>query len=213
MFDICPQCGLRNPQCKVNRLKGKDAIAICPNCSYEKQFLMLPLFILLGASTSGKSTVYLNLVGKQSLALPVEGDILWRREFDTPENGYHEFRELWLRVCKHISQGGKPMFLTQCGEPIMFEACVERRYFSKLHYLALVCDEDVLKERLVARQKQQNYTNKKFIADHIEYNRWIKENDNQTQPRIDIIDTTSASVEDTVEGVIEWLKGKLEDRL
>ncbi len=212
MFDICPQCGLRYPQCNIERLNGEDAIAICPDCNFEKQFLMLPLFILLGASTSGKSTVCLNLVGKQPLVVPMDGDILWRREFDTPETGYREIRELWLRVCKHVSQGGKPVFLIQCGEPSHFEACTERRYFSKIHYSALVCEDEVLKKRLIVRQKQQNYTDKKFIKDHIEYNRWIKENASMISPPIDIIDTTSTSIEDTYAKVMEWLRSKLANK-
>ena len=74
----------------------------------------------------------------------LDSDILWRAEFDQPETNYREYREIWLRVCKNISQAGKPVVLCGGGEPTQFEQCIERRYFSQLHYLALICDDQIL---------------------------------------------------------------------
>lgn len=56
-------------------------------------------------------------------------------------------------MAKNISQAGRPIVLfgTGMGVPENIEPCVERRYFSEIHYLALVCDDGVLAQRLRAR--------------------------------------------------------------
>ena len=63
----------------------------------------------------------------------LEGDILWRPEFNRPEEKYRDLFETWLRMCKSISQSGRPvvMFTAGIGVPENVEGCVERRYFSE----------------------------------------------------------------------------------
>ncbi len=165
-----------------------------------------PLFILFGASGSGKSTIIKQLIGKQSLVIALDGDLLWRKEFNTPENGYREFRDLWLKVCRNISQGGKPVLLSQCGEPVNFESSMERQHFSKIHYLALVCDNNELRKRLIQRPAKRGCGGEEYIREHQIYNAWLKENITKTSPNMDLIDTTSLSIEDVVSKVMEWLK-------
>lgn len=77
----------------------------------------------------------------------------WRSEFDTPDTQYGDFFETWLRICKNISQSGRPvtLFGAGAGVPENIETCVERRYFTEVHYLALVCSDDVLQDRLLTR--------------------------------------------------------------
>ena len=177
MFNVCPQCGIYDP-CKVIEKKDGNAVAICPNCNHGYMFNMLPLFILIGASGTGKSTICLNLAGRDLPVVPMESDILWRNEFDTPDTKYREYRELWLRLCKNISQGGKPVLLCGCGEPSQYEECIERRYFEAIHYLALVCDEDILVRRLKGRPSWRSTS---------------------------VLDTSAALVKETVEQVEGWL--------
>ncbi len=165
-----------------------------------------PLFILFGASGSGKSTVIKRLIGKQSLVISLDGDLLWRKEFNTPENGYREFRDLWLKVCYNISQGGKPVLLTQCGEPVNFESSIERKRFSKIHYLALVCNNNALKKRLKGRPVKRGCAGDQYIRDHQFYNAWLKENANKTSPNMELIDTTTISINATVAKVLNWVK-------
>ena len=204
MFNLCPQCGIYDP-CKVIEKKDGNAFAICPNCNYGHMFNMLPLFILIGASGTGKSTICLNLAGRDLPVVPIESDILWRNEFDTPDTGYREYRELWLRLCKNIALGGKPVLLCGCGEPSQYEECIERRYFKALHYLTLICDEDILVRRLKGRPSWRSTSGKEFMEAHVEYNRWLKENADKTTPPITVLDTSSSLVEETVEQVKEWL--------
>lgn len=72
--------------------------ALSPECGYQHPFRQLPLLMVSGASGVGKSTICCALVGKISEAVLLDSDMLWRREFDTPENKYREYFEMWLRV-------------------------------------------------------------------------------------------------------------------
>ena len=148
MFNVCPNCGEYRAD-KIILPEGP--YAACPNCGYQHKFLLLPLFVLTGASGTGKTTTCLALAAQSKDFVVMESDILWRDELNLSDNDYREYREMWLRVCKNISQAGKSVILCGAGVPEQFERCVERRYFSTIHYLALVCTDETLAERLRSR--------------------------------------------------------------
>ncbi|MEZ4831324.1 MAG: hypothetical protein R2873_04840 [Caldilineaceae bacterium] len=54
------------------------------------------------------------------------------------------------------------------------EGCTERRYFSVVHYLALICDDDVLAARLQQRPAWRQSSHQPFIDDQLRFNRWLK---------------------------------------
>jgi hypothetical protein len=55
------------------------------------------------------------------------------------------------------------------------EACPERRYFSTLHYLALVTDDGILAERLRARPRWRQSATAEVLARMLTFNRWLRE--------------------------------------
>jgi 2-phosphoglycerate kinase len=179
--------------------------AICPECGFKHPFLQLPLLIVSGASGAGKSTVCQRLTGQTTQAVLLDSDILWRSEFNSPETNYREYFELWLRLCKNISQSGRPVVLfgAGAGVPENIEDCVERRYFSAVHYLALVCSDRALSERLQARPVWRGTRDLKYMEEHIRFNRWFKEY--ASQPEIERIDTTDIPPEETVTRVAAWI--------
>ena len=202
MFNVCPNCGeLRADKVII----PEGPYAACPNCNYQHKFLRLPLFVITGASGVGKSTICLALAAKTKEFVVMEGDILWRDEFNQPATDYRNYREMWLRVCKNISQAGKPVILCGAGVPAQFEECVERRYFSAIHYLALVCSDEVLQSRLRSRPAWRRSSNEEYIQTHVEFNRWLKENAGSTQPAMSLLDTSEFSVDESVERVEEWV--------
>ncbi len=117
-------------------------------------------------------------------AVCLESDILWRPEFDRPGDGYRDFFETWLRMAKNIGQAGRPVTLFGAGfaVPGNLEACVERRYFGPLHIPALVCDDDVLAQRLRQRPAWRGVT-EDFIAAQLDFNRWLRDQGPQPAPR------------------------------
>ena len=134
----------------------------------------------------------------------MESDILWRDEFIQPETKFRNYRETWLRVCKNISQAGKPVILCGVGLPEQFEQCVERRYFSDIYYLVLVCDDEVLTSRLRNRPRLRGAGADEQIKKHVEFNRWLKEHAQSTQPPMALLDTSEITVAECVEAVMRW---------
>jgi ribosomal protein L32 len=150
MINVCYQCG----QYRADKIIDPTGpYAVCPECGHRHRFHYLPLLIVTGASGAGKTAVCQQLTGQFQDAALLDSDILWRSEFNHPENDYREYFDTWLRVCKNISQSGQSVVLfgAGVGVPDNLKDCVECRYFSAIKYLALVCSGDILAERLQKR--------------------------------------------------------------
>ena len=206
MFNVCPKCGEESAD-KI--IDPEGAYAVCPDCNYRHKFLRLPLFVLTGASGVGKTTTCLALAARANDLVAMESDILWRDEFNQPETNYRNYREMWLRVCKNISQAGKPVILCGAALPAQFEQCVERRYFSDIYYLALVCDDEVLASHLRNRPPWRTTAADEQIKEQVAFNRWLKDNARSTRPPMSLLDITELTVDQTVEGVMRWVSGCL----
>ena len=203
MFNVCPNCG----ELRADKIILPDGpYAVCPHCQHRHKFLRLPLFVITGASGVGKSSTCLALVAKTKAFVVMDSDILWRSEFDQPATDYRNYREMWLRVCKNISQAGKPVVLCGASLPEQFEQCIERRYFSEIHYLALVCSDEALESRLRSRPAWRNSSDEEYIKTHVAFNRWLKENARHTKPPMSLVDTSEITVDESVERVEEWLR-------
>lgn len=201
-MNVCFQCGMYHADKIIDPV---GPFAVCPECGFRHPFRQLPLLVVSGASGAGKSTVCQRLSGQLTRTVLLDSDILWRPEFNTPETNYRDYFELWLRLCKNISQSGRPVVLfgAGAGVPENIEDCIERRYFSHVHYLALVCSAESLAERLQRRPIWRGTRDVKYIEEHIRFNRWFREYD--SQPAIERIDTTNTLPEKTVAQVASWI--------
>jgi ribose 1,5-bisphosphokinase PhnN len=201
MFNVCYKCGLYRRDKIVD---PSGPYAVCPECGHKHPFRQLPLLMVSGASGAGKSSVCQALVGTMESVIQLDGDIIWRAEFDTPGDNYRDYFETWLRLAKNISQSGRPVvsFGAGMGVPANIDPCIERRYFSTIHYLALVCDDEVLTQRLKARPAWRGSGEEAFIARQLQFNQWFKEKGN---PFAALIDTTHLSLETTAEQVRTWI--------
>ena len=206
MFNVCHNCGLYRADKIIDR---SGPYAICPECGHKHPFRQLPLLIVSGASGAGKSSVCQAMLGKLEDVVLLDSDILWRPEFNKPEDNYRDFFETWLRMAKNISQSGRPVVLfgAGMGVPENIEPCIERRYFSDIYYLALVCDDDVLAQRLKARPAWRGSGDQTYIDTHVQFNRWFKEQ-GKNNTRIALLDTTDVLLETTIEAVKNWIREK-----
>jgi hypothetical protein len=202
MMNVCYQCGLYRADKSID---PSGPYAVCPECGYKHPFQQLPLLIVSGASGAGKTTVCQQLLGKITQAVLLDSDILWRPEFNAPDTNYQNFFEIWLRVCKNISQSGRPVVLfgAGLGVPENIENCIERRYFSSIRYLALVCSDEILVERLQQRPVWRGAREPAYIEDSIRFNRWFKAYDSQLA--IKLIDTTNIPIRETTLRVASWM--------
>ena len=221
MFNVCARCGLYSEEKAIEPQAGVEgiALALCPHCGYGHLFRRLPLFVLTGASGAGKTAIALELARAQREGVPwapdcvcLEQDILWRDEFADPAEGYRAFRNTWLRVAKNVAQSGRPVLLCGSAVPEQYEACPERRYFATIHYLALICDDDRLRERLAARPGWRRSGSASFLERMVEFNRWLCENAQETDPPIDLLDTTGLSVQESAEHAARWIRAWVDGR-
>ena len=203
MLNYCRNCGKYHAD-KIISPDGKDMI--CPSCNEKQPLKRMPLFIITGASGVGKSTISIELYKKETDYIVMESDILWFDFFNTFEDNYRTYRETWLRVCKNISKAGKPVVLCGCSVPEQFENCVERRYFSEIHYLACVCDSDSLKKRL---RQGRGVNDENWMEGSISFNQWLKDNADKTEPNITLLDTSIRSIEESSEFVDKWIRERL----
>jgi hypothetical protein len=205
MFNVCIACGLSH----VEPESDGSGHLVCSSCGDRRDFRRLPLLLVGGPAGAGKSTVGAALLGEVTEAVLIESDLLWRREFDTPGDGYKDYFRLWLRLAAHISQSGRPAALFGAGfaVPHNAEGLPERRLFSAVHYLGLVCDDDVLASRLRARPTWRNTTDE-LVEEHVRFNHWLKEHAAATAPPVTLVDTTRAAVAETAALVARWIRAR-----
>ncbi len=203
MLNVCPQCG----QYRADKtIDPKGPYAICPVCGARQPFKRLPLLLVTGASGAGKSAVC-RLVTAIALpeVVPLDSDILWMPVFDQPEEGYRTFFETWLRLCKNIHQSGRPVVLfgAGLGVPENLLNCIEARYFTSFHFLALVCSEAELRRRLEIRPAWRQSRDPAFIDEQVRFNQWFQ--DYAGQPPIQLLDTTAANPQETARQTRDWI--------
>lgn len=200
MLNVCPNC----KQYSVKKEIAMDGTySTCPHCGHEQPIKRMPLFVITGASESGKTTVATQLYLNESEYMVMDCDQLWVSDiFNDHEGGYRMFREVWLRLAKNMSQIGKPVVLVGCAEPKQYEVCNERRYFSDIHYLTLYCAPEVLKTRLEAKYGEGDAG---YVEASLQFNNWLKENAVLTDPAMTLLDTTNLSVEEASKLVDTWI--------
>ena len=209
MMNVCYQCGLYRADKTID---PTGPYAICPECDHPHPFLYLPLLIVSGASGTGKSTVCRKLAGQDQVAVILEADILWRPEFNQPEENYKDFFETWLRMCKNISQSGRPVVLFGAGfgVPDNLEPCIEYRYFSEVRYLALTCEDGVLSKRLLSRPAWRGTRDQAFIEENQRFNQWfLVYNKTDKRPPITLLDTSNTPIDEITKEVGAWIRGNL----
>ncbi len=204
MFNVCPNCGMYQVDKKVTIEKSKT-VAICSHCQNAHPFQKRPLLFLTGASGAGKSTIGLRIQQNCKDVVVLENDIL---PFDKMP-----VSELALRIAKNIHQNGKSVLQVGCNIPEHVEKSLEKRYFDGLHYLALVCDSRLLVERLKARPKWRGCDTESYWKPQVEFNEWFKKFHDKVTPKIDLIDTTNLTIDQTEQYVKNWIQDKLTKNL
>lgn len=209
MINTCRRCGAFHAD---KRIDPTGPFAICPACGERHRFRQLPLLLVCGPSGGGKTAVLDALLGKLTAAVLLEGDLLWRDSFNSPDDNFRDFFETWLRLAKNINQSGRPAVLFNAGAiPPNIEPCIERRYFDNSHYLALVCDDDALVQRLRARPAWRATDDEAFIAAQLAFNHWLKAEGPAANPAISLLDTTRAGRAETAAAVAAWIGDRLGD--
>src|SRR5215211_2094383 len=198
MLYVCERCGAWSDQVLV---EGDEHH--CPECDHRRRFLRLPLFCVSGASGAGKTTVRTHVQAAASNRVVLDSDVLWRNDYRESPDALTEYRRTWLRLAMNISRAGRPLVLLGTVLPEHYESQPERRLFSVIHYLALVCSDDELKRRLRARPLWRGYDEEK-IERMLVFNQWLRQHASATSPPMRTHDTTNEPVEKTASAVATW---------
>ena len=165
----------------------------------------LPLFVVTGASCAGKTTACEILFHREKNYIVMESDILWNSFYDTPQDGYSLYRHTWMELCANISQCGLPCILCGCGTPEQFEPRPERALFSDIHYLAIVCDDATMLQRL----ERRGVTDEGWKNSSLQFNRWLRENAGTTAPAITLLDTSALTPSQAGSAIDRWICSKM----
>lgn len=156
-----------------------------------------PLFIVTGASGSGKTYVI-----KELRRLMPDFDI-----FD-PDNliefighDWEMMRNIWLRVARNIAENGRMTIICGTMMPWDIEKCADFPFFKHVYYLNLHCDEETREKRLRERNwSEEEIQNHKNFA-----KRLLEIADEVYNPPMPTIDTTATDVTEVASRIREWV--------
>jgi hypothetical protein len=142
----------------------------------------------------------------------LDADILWQAEFNTPADNYRAFFETWLRVCKNISQAGRPVVLFGAGMGV--PSNLEQLHRATLLQHAALPGADLRRRgagRATAPAPGLAANGLRRISGRARALQPLVQDAGCTQPdsQIETIDTTCASLEESAAQVAAWIRGKL----
>ncbi|MFM9327630.1 nucleoside kinase [Paenibacillus mesotrionivorans] len=157
----------------------------------------LPLFIVTGASGSGKSYVIPEL--RKVLPEFEIFDLDWLSPFTGDD--WQKQRNIWLRLARGIAAGGRLTVLCGTMMPKDVEQCVDYSCFSKIYYLNLHCHDHIREERLRARKWEEG-----LITEHITFATWLLEHaDSDYDPPMPTIDTSDTETPEVAQQIKDWV--------
>lgn len=205
MFDVCTSCGERLTE---HRFSREIALHICPYCGHKEAYRRHPLFIVTGAGGSGKSTICLPLARRLATATVLDTDLfLGATEFDA-SNDYMDFRDYCLKVARDVGQSGRPVVLVGTASPGQFEKCSNAAFFRSIHYMALVCQDHLLEDRLQGRPHWRG-VDTMSINTMVEYNNWLKDRIDDVEYDVRLVDNSTMNVLRTVDMIIQWVESRM----
>ena len=196
MIGICNKCGNH----KWDKII-KDGKIICPECNYSWSYLSLPLFILSGCSGVGKTTTAIEIMHTQKDIVVLDADIFCGVQNASTEDDYRRRIDTLESLSRNISQCGKPVLWTIAGNLDMIPLSYNAQFFSGIHCLVLVTDENSLRDRMI---------NGRGIADHnwiegsVGYNKYLSEHDSLGELKFERLDITEKTPQEVACAVTEW---------
>lgn len=218
MIGICPKCGNYEWNKKIEEIEENKQIdenltiddnkknIICLQCGHKWQFKSMPLFILTGCSGVGKTTTAQELLQRETKFITMDADFLLNIMPHDKEEDYKNWVEQVLSLSKNIMQGGKPLLWTIAGALDHFEHTYNRRFFTEIYFLALVCDSESLEKRM---REGRHIIDSNWIQSSIDYNRWFVEKGIVSDKKVDTFDISGKSVSEVADYVNKWVEERL----
>ena len=197
MIGYCPSCEQYNNDNTVKNGDGYVGYEVCRDCGFEIEFKRLPLFVLVGANGTGKTTVMKSLIGRLTSVIAFESDCLWNR-YSSEEN-------LWDRICFYTGQNGMPCLVAGHFGPDAFRG----EYYYQIHHMLLTCKTEELKRRLLSRPQWRRTCDPEELKRLIEYNENILPAWGDEYTNLTVIDTTDGDLNQYVRQIETQIRDAL----
>jgi RNase adaptor protein for sRNA GlmZ degradation len=170
----------------------------CPGCGETRPLPLLPLFVVTGASGTGKSTIIDALRARLPSCDVLESDLI----LHVAELGWDTWRNTWMLLAYGLSLNDRSMVL--CGSlwPEHLAELPARALVGPIHFCNLDCPSEVLADRLRRRPQWRAWDEDRIL----EHQRFAADLRARIRPSYD---TSLLSVEETADAVASWVKAHL----
>jgi predicted ABC-type ATPase len=185
-------------------MEPRDGHGVCPECGrMDDGAALRPLFIVTGASGSGKTTVFAPLARRlrgrgiafdADLLLDAAGALSGGQPISWPA-----FGAAWLAVAHGVAQSGLPTVLLGPFIPGNLDELPARRWIADIHFIVLDCPDELRRARIRARPPWRSHD----IEEQVEFGQWLRRN------IADRVDTSSGTPEEAAAAVADWIELRL----
>jgi adenylate kinase len=197
----CQTCGEPIP------MEPYEGGARCPACGrIDAAAAVEPLFVVTGASASGKTTVFPH-VSRLLAGRCITFDMDWLLDAATELShaetlksiDWAAYRSAWLAVAHGVAQSGLPTVLFGPLIPDHLAELPNRKWIGDIHFLLLDCPDDIRKRRIEARPPWRS----RDIETQTSFGNWLREHIAEQ------VDTSRASPEEVATAVVGWVTTSL----
>jgi ribosomal protein S27AE len=171
----------------------------CPRCRAESWLPALPLFVVSGASGTGKSTITGPLGDLLPGCLVFEVDVI----LHVAALGWDTWRNTWLQLVHAAALGGQVTVLTGTLTPDQLARLPARRLIGPIHFALLDCPDDLLAQRLRARPAWRGSSSQAKITENQRFAAWLRA---RIRP---VFATSTGSAAEIAGQVASWVKDTL----
>jgi hypothetical protein len=172
-------------------------LGVCPRCGWVEIARRAPLYVVTGASCSGKTAIFAPLAA--ALTEFAVFDMDWLIDPLTTSTGaidWDAFLDAWLSVAHGLAQGYRSTVLLGSLQPDWLETLPARRWTGPIHFAVLDCADEQRRARLTQRPSWREHAIDKQLGFAAHLRRMISP----------VLDTTSESPEQTALRVAAWVR-------
>jgi predicted ABC-type ATPase len=185
-------------------MEPRDGHAVCGRCGWVGDpVARRPLFVVTGASGSGKTAVFARLARRLTgrcvtfdadLLLDAAGALSGSQPVNWPA-----FRAAWLAAAHAAAQSGLPTVLLGPLIPEHLEPLPARRWIGDVHFVVLDCPDELRRARINARPVWRSHD----VEEQVEFGQWLRRN------IADRVDTSTGTPDDTAAAIAAWIEAQL----
>lgn len=194
---FCYQCG--GYTVKRRTLIDSTGYFSCDACDNHFTKIVLPLFIVTGASGAGKSTIIEPLQHILTEYGVFDKDQIWANNWDMVANNF-------FRIASALAQGDKKTVIVGTVVPAHLEGLSDRDLVGDIYYINLHTDDQTRRTRLTTRRKW-GLPDEEFIQAHARFaSQLLIDAETKFGHPMPTIDTTFQSPEEVAAQVADWIR-------